>query len=97
MPYGAMLAGLPTTISLLYLDDILVPGCSFDQHITNLRKVYISMLVEGKFKAEPQEMCPVPEGSEVSWSHCECHRVAPDPAKIEAVKTWPRPSHIKDV
>ena len=34
-----VLAGLPSTIALLYLDDILVPGHSFDQQIANLRIV----------------------------------------------------------
>ena len=31
-----VLAGLPTTFALLYLDDIVVPGKNFEQHVKKL-------------------------------------------------------------
>ena len=49
-----VLAGLPTTIALLYLDDILVPGCTFDQHITNLRTVF-QCLKSANLKLNPKK------------------------------------------
>ena len=35
-----VLAGLPLSVCLVYLDDILVPARSFDDHIQNLQTVF---------------------------------------------------------
>ena len=35
-----VLAGLPTTVALQYLDYILVPGRTFEQQINNLQMVF---------------------------------------------------------
>ena len=35
-----VLAGLPITAALVYLDDVLVLGVSFTDHIFNLRQVF---------------------------------------------------------
>ena len=45
-----VLAGLPLTACLVYLDNILVPGCTFEEEITNLRTVF-SRLGPGISKA----------------------------------------------
>ena len=34
-----VLAGLPLNTALIYLDDVLVAGCSFAKHIANLQVV----------------------------------------------------------
>ena len=38
-----VLAGLPTTVALLYLDDILVPGRTFRQQLDNLQMVFLRL------------------------------------------------------
>ena len=91
-----VLAGLPTTIALLYLDDILVPGCTFDQHITNLRTVF-QCLKSANLKPNPKKCALFQKEVKYLGHIVNATGVAPDPAKIEAVQTWPRPSCVKDV
>ena len=91
-----VLAGLPTTIELLYLDDILVPGRTFDQHITNLRTVF-QRLKSANLKLNPKKCALFPKEVKHLGHIANATWVAPDSAKIEAVKTWPRPSCVKDV
>ena len=38
-----VLAGLPLTVCLIYLDNILVPGCTFKDHIRNLQVVLLRL------------------------------------------------------
>ena len=38
-----VLAGLPLTVCLIYLDDILVPSCTFDDQIRDLRSVLLHL------------------------------------------------------
>ena len=61
-----ILAGLPLTVSLVYLDDILVPGRTFEQQIGNLRTVFLR-LKEAKLK----EVFTLPARGEVSRSYCQ--------------------------
>ena len=35
-----VLAGLPITVALVYLDDVLVLGVSFTDHVSNLQQVF---------------------------------------------------------
>lgn len=50
-----VLAGLPLSVCLLYLDDILVTGCTFREGILNLREVF-TRLSSAKLKLSPK-MC----------------------------------------
>jgi hypothetical protein len=48
-----VLAGLQWDICLIYLDDVIVLGRSFEDMVTNLRKVYDRLLPAGlKLKAK---------------------------------------------
>ena len=38
-----VLSGLPLSVTLVYIDDILVPGRTFDDHLSNLRIVFLSI------------------------------------------------------
>ena len=49
-----VVAGLPTTVALLYLDDILVPGRTFQQQIDNLQTVF-QRLKEANLKLNPKK------------------------------------------
>ena len=49
-----VLAGLPLTVCLVYLDDILVPGRTFEDHIKNLRVVLLR-LREAELKLSPKK------------------------------------------
>lgn len=49
--------GLPQSTALMYLDDVLVPGCNFQEHLTNLQEVF-QRLWEAHLKLSP-EKCDV--------------------------------------
>ena len=67
-----VLSGLPTTIAPLYLDDILVPGRTFNQQIENLRTVFNSEVESRKTEVESKEMHSVSKAGVVPRSCCEC-------------------------
>ena len=48
-----VLAGLPVTVALVYLDDVLEPGVSFN-HVSNLRQIF-ARLRKAKLKLPPKK------------------------------------------
>ena len=86
-----VLFGLPMSVALVYLDDIIVPGQSFSQHIANLRQVF-ERLRKAKLKLSPKK-CILFQRKVQYLGHVVSEEgISPDPGKIEAVKTWPRPA-----
>ena len=47
-----VLSGLPLNITLVYIDDIIVPGKTFDNHLSNLHTV-LQCIREAKLKLAP--------------------------------------------
>ena len=83
-----ILAGLPLTVCLVYLDDILVPGCIFEQQIGNLRTVFLR-LRETKLKLAPK-MCSLFQLEVKFLGHIVSERgVATDPDKLYAAVVDP--------
>ena len=91
-----ILTGLPLTVCLVYLDDILVPGRTFEQQIENLRTVFLR-LKEAKLKLAPKK-CSLFQQEVKFLGHIVSERgVATDPDKLYAVSTWPRPANALEV
>ena len=91
-----VLAGLPLSVCLVYLDDILVPARSFDDHIQNLRTVF-SRLQEANLKLSPKK-CTLFRRQLKFLGHIVSEKgVATDPEKLEAVMTWPTPTNVSEV
>ena len=91
-----VLAGLPTTVALLYLDDILVPGRTFRQQLDNLQIVF-QRLKEAKLKLNPKK-CNLFQKEVKYLGHVVNDRgVSPDPEKVEAIQAWPRSRSSKDI
>ena len=84
-----VLAGLPVSVALVYLDDILVPGRTFSQELTNLSQVF-EQLRKAKLKLSPKKCVLFRE--EVNYlGHVVNEKgISPDPGKVAAVKSWPR-------
>ena len=91
-----VLSGLPTSIALLYLDDILVPGRTFNQQIENLRTVF-QRLKSARLKLNPKKCILFRKKVKYLGHVVSAHGVVPDPGKIEAIVTWPRPACVRDV
>ena len=85
-----VLVGLPLTVCLVYLDDILVPGQTFDEGLANLRQVF-QKLTEAKLKLSPKE-CTLFKRQVIYLGHTVSETsVAMNPDKVAAVQTWPTP------
>ena len=91
-----VLVGLPTSTALVYLDDILIPGRSFSQQISNLREVF-GRLRNAKLKLSPKK-CVLFRREVKYLGHMVSEQgISPDPGKVEAVKSWPRPTTPTEV
>ena len=91
-----VLVGLPTSTALVYLDDILIPGRSFAQQISNLHEVF-GRLKKAKLKLSPKK-CILFQREVKYLGHVVSEQgISPDPAKVEAVKSWPQPTTVTEV
>ena len=91
-----MFRGMTWREVLTYLDDINVLGTGFEDHLTNLRKVF-ERLQEHNLKLKPRK-CKFFQ-TEVPFLGKLATRdgLAVDPKKIEAVISWPVPTNKWDV
>lgn len=81
---------------LLYLDDIIVFSSSIQQHLQRLEAVLARLHTEG-LKAK-LEKCAFFRRRVNYLGHVISHEgVATDPAKIDAVASWKRPSHVSEL
>ena len=80
----------------VYLDDILVFSDSVEQHLADLRKVF-EWLRTSQFKAKRQK-CEFGKSRVKYLGHVvENGTVYADPDKVSAVRTWPKPTNVKEV
>ena len=92
----AVLSGLSRTSCLDYIDNILVIGHSFEEHLRNLAQVFDRLREAGlKLKAEK---CKFGAG-EVIYLGYQVSRegLAPTQDKIRAVKEYPTPTDVKSL
>ena len=81
---------------MVYLDDILVFSDSVKQHLADLRKVF-ERLCTLQFKAKHQK-CEFGKCSVEYLGHVvENSTVYAYPNKVSAVRTWPKPTNVKEV
>ena len=89
-----VLEGLTPAKCQVYIDDVLVIGSTFDQHLANLEAVF-KRLREAQLKLKPTK-CRLMQG-EVRYLgyQVSAEGIAPDPAKLEAVKSYPAPTDVR--
>ena len=91
-----VLSGLQWTKAVLYLDDIMTFGKTFEQTLENLELVFQRLRKAGlvlkpskcKFFQKSVEFL----GQVVSQEGISCNR-----DKLEAIKSWPQPQKVKDI
>ena len=83
-----VLAGLTRSCCLVYLDDVMVIGKNFFEHLDNLRNVFERFRI-ANLKLKPEKCCLA--GSEVLYLGYVVSRdgILTDTAKIDAVKNSP--------
>ena len=91
-----VLAGLQWQTCLVYLDDVIVYGRDFDEHLERLKQVFERFRQAG-LKLKPSK-CFLLRPSVPYLGHViSAQGVNTDPDKIEAVRQWPVPSKVTDV
>ena len=92
----SVLAGLQWDICLVYLDDIIVTGKTFEQMLENLGKVF-DRLKKANLKLKAKKCCLFAK-EVVYLGHVVSEKgLATDPSKITAVKEWPVPSNVTEL
>ena len=89
-----VLAGLTQKSCVVYIDDVLVMGSTFEEHLANLREVF------SRFRAAGLQLKPVKcsfGGRKVVYLGFVVARdgISPDPQKVEAVRSFPQPHDVK--
>ena len=91
-----VLAGLQWEICLIYLDDVIVTGATFQEMIKNLSQVFERFQQAG-LKLKPKKCRLFAREVEFLGHIVTPDGVHTDPKKTEAIQTWPQPRCVKDV
>ena len=91
-----VLAGIQWSKCLVYLDDIIILGRSFQEHLQHLVLV-LQRLREANLHIKPAK-CVLWRDEVLYLGHVVSRQgIATDPVKINKVSGWPTPSTIKEV
>ncbi len=91
-----MLAGLNWQICLIYLDDIIVHGRTFDSMVANLENAF-SRLQDAGLKLKPRKCQLFCKEVEYLGHIISATGIRTDPKKIDAVKQWPTPRNLTEL
>ena len=92
----SILAGLHWRSCLVYIDDIVVIGKSFDEHLYNLQQV-LERLRQARLKLQPHK-CKFLQAQVTYLGHVvSAQGVSPDPEKTSKIKSWPIPQSAQEV
>jgi len=82
--------GLTYNACLVYLDDIIVIGRTFQEQLGSLRKVF-QRLREAYLKSNPAKCQPFRKEVQYLGHIILPSGITTDPQKLKAMKSWPRP------
>lgn len=91
-----VLAGLNWQICLIYLDDIIVHGRTFDEMLVNLDKVF-SRLQKAGLKLKARKCHLFAQEVENLGHIISAKGIKTDPKKTQAVNAWPIPKNTTDL
>ena len=92
----SVLARMPWETCLVYLDDIIVLGKSFDEHLDNLAQVF-ERLRNSHLKLSTKKCCLCQPQITYLGYVVTRSGIEPDPTKIEAVRLWPVPLNVQEL
>ena len=93
---NVVLAGLQWTSCLVYIDDIIVVGSTFDLHLCNLQKVF-ERLKQADLKLHPQKCHFFQRQVQFLGHIISQDGISPDPEKTSKVAQWPVPTSAVEV
>ena len=91
-----VLANIPLQTALVYLDDILIPGRTFNHNLTNLRQVF-HRLRAAKLKLTSQKCMLLQREVKFLGHIIGSTGVSTDPEKTRAIETWPTPTNLSEL
>ena len=91
-----VLSGLQWSKAVLYLDDIITFGKTFDETLLNLELVFERLRKAG-LVLKPSKCRLFQESVEFLGHVVSQEGISCDPNKVEAIKNWPKPQKVKDV
>ena len=91
-----VLAGLQWKSCLVYLDDVIIVGSTFDEHLTHLRAV-LNRIRDAGLKLKPAKCNFCCQQVDFLGHVVSASGVQPDLGKVEKVSNWPTPSNKKEV
>lgn len=84
-------SGLPSHQSFIYMDDIIVIGCSIEHHLKNLKSVF-DVCRKYNLRLNP-EKCEFFRHEVTFLGHsCSARGIKPDNRKLDAIDRYPRPT-----
>ena len=90
------LQGLQWITCLIYIDDIIVFGRSFDEHISRIEEVF-KRLRQAGLKLKPQKCCML-QTEVVFLGHVvTASGVKPNPTNVSKILDWPQPQTAKQL
>ena len=91
-----VLSGLTYEMVLVYLDDIIVFGRSFDEHIQRLQ-IILQRIHDANLKISPSK-CKLFQSKLIFLGHVvSSEGIQTDPAKVQAVEKYPVPKTLKQL
>ena len=91
-----MLTGLQWSSCLVYLDDVIILGKNFNDHLQNIHLVFQRIRNAG-LKLQPPK-CKFFQKEVTYLGHIVTHDgISVDPIKVDKVQHWPTPQNSKDV
>ncbi|UYV72285.1 K02A2.6-like, partial [Cordylochernes scorpioides] len=88
-----VLQGIPLETCLVYLDDIIVMGKSFEEHLINLERVLQKIRV-ARLKLNPRKCKPFKEKVRYLGHVISRQGIQTDPDRTETVRQWPVPRDV---
>lgn len=90
------LAGLTPECAFVYIDDIVVIGCSVDHHLNNLEQIFMR-LRHYNLKLNPQK-CKFFRTEVAFLGHKITNDgILPDDSKFETIRDYPEPTNVDEV
>jgi len=91
-----VLSGLQWSSCIVYIDDIIVVGRTFDEHLNNLKQVF-ERIEKAGLKLHPSK-CQFLQPKVQFLGHIvSTEGIMPDPSKTQQVKEWPVPTSVKEI
>ena len=88
-----VLTGLVGEKCIIYLDDVLIIGRTYKEHLDNLREVF-TRLTNAGLKLKPSKCKLVQREVEFPGYVVSCEGISTDPKKLAAVAEFPRPNDL---